>query len=292
MNFEPVVSGVYLEGLCADAESVWVADPIAGGLRRAWLDGRVEAWLPDKKWVGGLLRGPGETVLISGADEILWFDAATGRSGTLIDSVGGAPLPGANEMVADAGGALYFGGNDIASIAAGRDTQPVSLYRRDPDGSARALVSGLRFTNGVGFSPDGKRFYCNETFVGPLAFDVLPDGGLANATRLLDKFDCDGMVVDSSGVIWITGFETAALVRIAPDGSLLDPVPVPGGGATNVRFGGPDLREMFVTSVAEGAAMKLKAGIWPTVEDSFVYRTRSDVAGQEPVRAAFTLPHE
>lgn len=283
--FETVVSGVYLEGLCADATSVWVADPIKGGTRRCHEDGRIEAWLAEKLWVGGLLRGPDETVLISGEGGIAWLDGATGATGTLIDTVNGVPLPGVNEMVANLEGAIYFGGNDIAAIADGRPTAPVSIYRMDPDGTVSELVGDLRFSNGIGLSPDGKELYVNETFVGPLAFDVLPDGGLGNARRLMDKYDCDGLSVDAEGTIWITGFQTAAIVRMRPDGTLLDPLPLPGGGATNVRFGGADRRTMYITSVAEGAAMKLAAGIWPTVEDSILYRATSDVAGLAVHRA-------
>jgi sugar lactone lactonase YvrE len=229
-------------------------------------------------------------VLISGEGGIVWLDGETGASGTLIDSVGGKPLPGVNEMITDRNGAIYFGGNDIAAIARGETTAPVSIYRMEPDGRTRELIDGLRFTNGVGISPDGRRLYINETFVGTLAYDIQPDGSLTNATRLLDKHDCDGLAVDAEGTLWITGFETAALVRLRPDGTLLDPFAIPGGGATNVRYGGPDRRTMYITSVAEGAAMKLAAGIWPTEEDSILYRTRADVAGVEVVRPAIRIP--
>ena len=40
----------------------------------------------------------------------------------------------------------------------------------------RQLCSGLRFSNGVALSPDGRRLYHNETFVGLWAYDIMPDG--------------------------------------------------------------------------------------------------------------------
>lgn len=290
MTFQAVVTGIYLEGLCADANSVWVADPIKGGIRRCYTDGMIAGWLPDKRWVGSLLRGPDVLVLISGEGGIIWLDGATGRSGVLLDSVNGVALLGVNEMITDRHGAIYFGGNDIPAIARGERTAPVSLYRLDPDGRAVELVSGLRFSNGIAISPDGKWLYHNETFVGTSAYEIRSDGSLGAAQRLLDKPDCDGLAVDADGTLWITGFETKSIVRMRPDGTLLDPFSIPGGGSTNVRFGGKDRQTVYVTCVAEGAAMKLAAGIWPTVEDSVLYRGHSAVAGIDVQRANIKIP--
>ncbi len=278
---QAIAYGIYLEGLCADADSVWVADPIKGGTRRFRDRELVGEWLADRKWVGSLLRGPDEVVLISGEGGIVRLDGATGEHRILDGFTGGV-----NEMIADRNGALYFGGNDIASIIAGKTTDPVSLWRRDPDGRVTELVGGLRFSNGIGLSPDGTRLYHNETFVGTSAYDILPDGSLGPAVRLLDKPDCDGLTVDADGILWITGFETKAIVRLQPDGTMLDPFAIPGGGATNIRFGGHDLRDAYITTVAEGAAMKLAQGIWPEEEDSILYHCHMDVPGLPMARAA------
>ncbi len=284
--FEAVAKGVYLEGLCADADTVWVADPIKGGIRRfgdAFRGTRRQmgAWLPEKKWVGSLLRGPDEIILISGEGGIVRLDGATGAH-RMLDGF----TQGVNEMIADHSGAIYFGGNDIAAIIEGKKTAPVSLWRRGADGQVAELVSGLRFSNGIGISPDGKRLYHNETFVGTSAYDILPDGSLGAGVRLLDKPDCDGLAVDADGTIWITGFETKALLRLRPDGTQVEPFAIPGGGATNIRFGGDDLRDAYITTVAEGAAMKLAQGIWPAEEDSILYHCRMDVPGLPVTRAA------
>lgn len=278
--FEIIASGVYLEGLCADADSVWVADPIKGGTRRFRGKTVIGDWLPERKWVGSLLRGADETVLISGEGGIVKLDGTTGHHAMLSGFTGGV-----NEMIADCNGAIYFGGNDIPAIIEGRTTAPVSLWRRDPDGRVTELVSGLRFSNGIGISPDGTRLYHNETFVGTSAYDILPDGSLGGCVRLLDKPDCDGLAVDANGTIWITGFQTGAIVRLRPDGTQIDPFAIPGGGATNIRFGGPDLRTAWITTVAEGAALKLAQGIWPEEEDSILYQYRMDVAGLAVARA-------
>ncbi|CAN7599617.1 SMP-30/gluconolactonase/LRE family protein [Phenylobacterium sp. LjRoot225] len=291
MGYEVVCRGVYLEGLCADAGVVWVSDPIRGGIRQVTSDGAIKAWLPEKRWVGGLLLNADGKVLISGEGGVIWLDGATGASGLLVDKVDGRPLPGVNEMVATHDGGIYFGSLDAAAIIGGEAPGPASIYRMDVDGGVREVCGGLKFSNGVGVSPDGRRLYHNETFVGVSAYDILPDGSLGPATFLLDKpdCDCDGLAVDADGVVWITGFATSAITCLHPDGALKGLVEFPGGGATNVRFGGPDRRDLYVTSVAAGAADKLKAGIWPTVEESVLYRGRSDVPGLAYRPADFQL---
>lgn len=279
MSFERICQGIYLEGLCADITSVWVSDPIQGGIRHIRADGTTQAWLPEKRWIGGLLLNANGALLISGEGGIIWLDGVTGTTGILIDKVNDKPLPGVNEMVCDDHGGIYFGSLDVAAIAAGRASAAASLYHMAANGHVREVRSGLKFSNGLGISPDGRRLYHNETFVGVSAYDIEPDGTLGQATFLLEKPDCDGLTVDSAGTLWITGCRSSAVTCLRPDGSLKELFETPGGGATCVKFGGIDRRDLYVNTVGTGAAEQLKAGIWPTTEESVLYRTRSDVAG-------------
>lgn len=279
MSFEAIVRGIYLEGLCVDAASAWVSDPIKGGIRRWRQDGSIAGWLPEKRWVGSLLLNSDNVVLVSGEGGIIWLDGNSGETGVLLDSVDGKPLAGVNEMVADRHGNLYFGGLDVASIAAGRKTAPVSIYRRAADGRVTELLGGLRFSNGIALSPDEKFLYHNETFVGTSAYPIKPDGTLGERLFFVEKLDCDGLAVDAEGTLWITGCKSDTITCLNPDGSLKQAVSFPNGGASSVRFGGADRRDLFITTVAAGTAQQLAAGIWPTEEESILYRTRVSVPG-------------
>lgn len=288
MDFEPVVRGIYLEGLIADEKVVWVTDPILGGIRRISADGEVRAYLPEKRWVGGLLLNADGRLLISGEGGIIWLDGETGATGVLVDQAEGKPLLGVNEMIADKGGAIYFGSLDAPAIAQGRAPGPASIYRMELDGRVREVRGGLQFSNGITLSPDGGRLYHSETFVGVSGYEVLPGGDLSDPVFFFDKPDADGMAVDADGLVWVVGFATDAIVRLTPEGKEKDRLPFPPGGATNVRFGGPDRRDLYLTHVAAGAADRLKAGDWPTVEESTLFRTRSPVAGLDYRFANFT----
>jgi sugar lactone lactonase YvrE len=67
------------------------------------------------------------------------------------------------------------------------------------------LVEGINFSNGIMLSPDRKRFYCNDTFVGTWAFDVADDLTLGNRQMLIEKVDADGMArIQQSNAVSVT----------------------------------------------------------------------------------------
>ena len=97
------------------------------------------------------------------------------------------------------------------------------------------------------------------------------------------------MALDAEGAVWITGFRSSAITRVRPDGSVLPPVPTPGGAITQVRFGGADLRDVYINTVPADAGDTLKDGGAPTEMRSVMYRGRSEVAGAPILPARFEL---
>lgn len=289
MKFEPIAQGYYLEALLVDGTTVWYSDVAEGGIRRLAPDEEVTVWLPDRRLVGGVLLNDNGCVLVSGPGGIVWFNPATNAAGVLLDTIDGQPIAGVNEMRPDGTGGLYFGTVDLPAILRGETPGPVGLYRLDVDRKLTSLCKGLVFTNGLSATPDGSRLYHNESFVGTFAYDVLPDGRLGDRTMLLKKPDCDGLALDADGGIWVTGFASADLLRLQGDGAVTRRIALPGDAATNVRFGGADSRDIYVTVVSRDAAESLKDGVFPTSKTSVLYRGRSDVPGQAIPRTRFRL---
>jgi len=280
-KFEPVARGLYLEGLAVDHERgvVWYSDVIGGGIHGVWPDGRTQSFNEDRMWTGGVLVNADGRVLSTGEGGIMWNDPQTGASGWLLRELDGKPINGVNEMMPDGTGGIYFGTNDIEMVVAGKPSRPTALYRLTIDGQVIKLAEGLNFTNGLMLSPDGKTFYCNDTFVATYAFDVLPDLALANKRVLLERDDVDGMAVDVEGNLWVTGFRTSDIARYRSDGSPLAPIPTPAGPVTQIRFFGPDMRDYYINAVYVGAGLELAVGKLPTEKNSIVYRGRSDTPG-------------
>ena len=126
------------------------------------------------------------------------------------------------------------------------------LWRIDPDGTTTRLATDMGTTNGVEVSPDGKRLYVNESVQRNVwVFDIQPDGGVANK-RLLRQFPdhgFDGMRCDADGNLYITRYGKGTVAVLSPEGELLREINVLGARPSNLCFGGPDGRTVYVTEV-------------------------------------------
>jgi sugar lactone lactonase YvrE len=289
MSFTTLAHGLYLEALAVDDQTIWFSDVILGGVQGLHADGSTSHWARERMWIGGVILNEDGSVLCSGPGGIEWFNATTGRSGTLLNSIDGVPLVGVNEMCGDRHGNLIFGTLDIASIIKGQQTEPVAMYRLDLNGKVTQLTDNLRFSNGIRLSPDNKKLYHNESFVGTFVYDVAPDGSLGEKKLLLDKPDCDGIALDVNGNVWISGFSSQELLCMTPDGTIQQRLPFSGGAATNVRFGGTGGEYLYITTVPLDAGMGLAVGTLPTERNSILQRTHSPAPGLGHPRTRFKL---
>ena len=290
-DFVKIASGTYLEGLAVDdrRDVIWYSDVIAGGIHGVKPDGTpVTRFNETRMWTGGVMMNADGRVLSTGEGGIMWNDPETGKSGWLIDRIEAAPINGINEMVSDGAGGIYFGTNDIEMIIKGQPARPSVLYRLTAD---RDLIKlgGVGFANGIMHDTQRKRFYCNDTFHCSWAFDVAADLTLANKREFLAKQDVDGMALDAEGNVWITGFRSNYLTRVAPDGALLPNIETPAGSITQIRFGGADLRDYYINSVPADGGDTLKVGGTLPGNSSFLFRGRSDVPGMPFAPANFKL---
>jgi gluconolactonase len=126
------------------------------------------------------------------------------------------------------------------------------LWRIDRAGRTTLLATNLGTSNGIEVSPDGKRLYMNESIQRNVwVFDIQPDGLVSNK-RLLKKFPdfgFDGMRCDVDGNLYITRHGKGTVAKVSPEGEVLREIDVLGKMPTNVCFGGPDGRTVYVTEV-------------------------------------------
>lgn len=155
-----------------------------------------------------------------------------------------------------------------------------TLYRLDPDGSVRPVLRGVTVSNGLDWSPDGRVAYYADTATQRIdAFDFDPGPGTFHARRpftVIDPADGgpDGLTVDAEGGVWVALWDGGAVRRYDADGRLDAVVTVPTPRPTACTFGGPGLRELYVTTSALGVD-EAPAGA--------VFRAEPGVAGR-PVR--------
>lgn len=150
--------------------------------------------------------------------------------------------------------------NDLAMASSGQ------LYASDPNwkegtgqvwlastaGKLVLVATNLGTSNGIEVSPNGKILYVNESVQRNVwAFTIEPGGTLSNK-RLLKAFDThgfDGMRCDVDGNLYITRHGKGTVVKLSPAGQVLREIDVLGSKPSNLCFGGPDGRTVYVTEV-------------------------------------------
>lgn len=126
------------------------------------------------------------------------------------------------------------------------------IWKIDTKGKVTLVAPDMGTTNGIEVSPDGRTLYVNESAQRNVwAFDIQPDGTLARK-RLLRQFPdhgFDGMRCDVDGNLYITRYGKGTVVVMTPDGKELREIEVLGKQPSNLCFGGPDGRTVYVTEV-------------------------------------------
>ena len=54
-RFAPIARALHLGGLAVEGDTAWFSDVVGGGVHRVEDDGTVSRWLPDRRYVGGLI---------------------------------------------------------------------------------------------------------------------------------------------------------------------------------------------------------------------------------------------
>jgi sugar lactone lactonase YvrE len=175
-----------------------------------------------------------------------------------------------NDVIADPAGRVL--GGTLAT-----PERPGRLYRLDPSLKFSLLLEGIGGPNGMGFTPDRKRFYFTDSYAHCIyLFDYDEEQGTITNQRVFARVAAeeglpDGMTVDSMGYVWSARWDGGAVVRYTPEGVLERQIPISARKATSLIFGGEDYSDIYITSAggdnkpAEGAAagalFRLKLGI-------------------------------
>lgn len=232
--------------------------------------------LPEEVGCIGLAEGGG---FIAGLRSGLWRIDADGKLlRKLADNPEDQAISRFNDGGVDPAGRFIAGTVDET-----REKGIASLYRYDSRGLTR-LAGGLLTSNGVAFSPDGRRLYHSDTLRYTLyACDYDVATGEATNRQVFARFGSetdkgrpDGGAVDAEGCYWTALFEGGRVQRYAPDGKLLAEYPVPAKCPTMIAFGGPDLTTLYCTSASIGRSDE-ELTEYPL--SGALFSLRTDVAG-------------
>jgi len=136
------------------------------------------------------------------------------------------------------------------------------LYRfSTADGMSAPIVSNLITQNGLAWSPDGRTMYLSDSHASSQliwAFDYDGDTGTPSNRRVFVDLNGyagrpDGAAIDVDGCYWICGNDAGVIHRFTPQGKLDRTIAVPMAKPSMCAFGGPNMDQLLVASIAAGA---------------------------------------
>ncbi len=135
------------------------------------------------------------------------------------------------------------------------------LWRITTDGQTHLETDDLGTANGIEVSPDGRTLYVNESVQRRIwSFDITADGslGMKRLLKAFDDFGFDGMRCDVDGNLYVTRHGKGTVVKLSPQGAVLKEIDVLGSNPTNLCFGGPDGRTVYVTEAREKRIVRFR----------------------------------
>ncbi len=195
-----------------------------------------------------------DDTLVLASETALWrYDIATGMLEHLIDLEADNTVTRSNDGRADPWGGFWIG-----TMGKSAEAKAGAIYRFYR-GKLRKVVGDITISNAICFAPDRAHAYYTDTAIRQIMrIPLEAEGGWpAGKPEVLIDLDRqglnpDGAVTDAQGNIWIAMWGAAQVVCFNPMGVELQCIDVPAKHPTCPAFGGPDLRDLYVTSATQG----------------------------------------
>ena len=169
-----------------------------------------------------------------------------------------------NDVVTGPDGALYFTDPTLDLPAGQKQELPFQgVFRLDASGNVTLLTRELSQPNGLGFSPDGRRFYVDDSKQRNIrVYDVTPEHTLTNG-RIFGEEPGekgegvpDGMKLDQAGNLYVTG--PKGIWVWDPAGHHLGTVVLPEQPA-NLAWGQADYGTLYITATTSVYRLRTRA---------------------------------
>ncbi|ACR10681.1 SMP-30/gluconolactonase/LRE family protein [Teredinibacter turnerae] len=167
-----------------------------------------------------------------------------------------------------------------------KDRDGANLWSLDTNLTVSKLADGLLTSNGAAFSPDSAVFYYSDTpkhVIYRCDYDI--ETGQISNREVFHQFEFgngrpDGAAIDVEGCYWTALYEGGRVVRLSPQGEILQEIAVPARCPTMVAFGDEDMRTLYITTVGNRPDEELKD--YP--DSGSLFKVRVETPGIEEYR--------
>jgi gluconolactonase len=269
-----------LEGPAFDADgTLYFSDIIGNRMYRMAPGGSLSIFREDSgRTNGNTFDAHGRLISCEGAEfgpagrrRVVRTDLKTGNIEILTDRFDGKRYNSPNDVVVDGKARIWFTDPYYSEDRSTLELPDEAVYRIDPDGTVSRVLTQpqIERPNGLAVTPGDRTLFIIDSHTRPggnrkvWAFDIAPDGSLSGQ-RLVFDFGRgrggDGMRLDEQGNLWIaagillprhageTADVPAGVYVITPTGELLGRIPITEDVCTNLAFGGPDRKDLYVTA--------------------------------------------
>lgn len=276
-GLQPATSLVFTEGPAADADgNVYFSDIENSRILKLSADGKRSVFRqPSFRTNGQTFDHQERLYHCEGADEgggrrVSRTDLSTGQYEVLTDRYEGRRYNSPNDICIDGRGCIYF--TDPRYGDRGDMEMDIEgVYRIDPDGSVRRILAqpDIERPNGIAVTQNSRLLYLIDSCptVGGnrkvWAFDLDGEGNPSNQRVVYDfapgrggdgmRLDMEGNLYVAAGIMTPRGeHETTdvppGIYIISPSGDLKGRIPIPEDVLTNLAFGGPDGKTIYITA--------------------------------------------
>jgi gluconolactonase len=176
------------------------------------------------------------------------YDLATGRRSTIAANYQGHLFNSPNDVTVAANGTVYFTDPNFQ-----RGNRPDQMSGktgvfRVTNGVVALIDDTIRQPNGIELSPDGRTLYVGGNASGKIyKYPVNADGSTGPRSDFAALDGTDGGTVDCAGNVYQATFGDGKIHVFSPAGRPLGTISA-GRNATNVAFGDPDRKTLYITS--------------------------------------------
>ncbi len=167
-----------------------------------------------------------------------------------------------NDLAMARGGSLFASDPDFAHRS-GRVWRIDRAANGSAAGAPMRSVRQMGEANGIDLSPDRTTLYVSETDTREVWAYQIEGDTLAHPRMVVQfpSFKLDGLRTDRTGRIFVARPGSGTVAIVSPDGKILREVALQGKYPTNLTFGGPAGRTVFVTQVDGGLIEAFKTDV-------------------------------